>query len=177
MPQVASFLDLQQIIPLPEAKDFQIQQRQKGAATTAARSGRDYTRYDVAVAGQERTAFSKQSAVKFAIQGLFRAGVDLTQIKAASWERRWIAVHPADGEAMDAAFRREYPDRSPTNLWFDLGITQDGETWVIQQFGRMSTEPALARLAGIAAPHTDLQWAPSDVSEDEPRASLIKNES
>lgn len=32
--------DPQQIIPLPEAKDFQIQQRQKGAATTAARSGR-----------------------------------------------------------------------------------------------------------------------------------------
>jgi hypothetical protein len=31
-------LDLQQIIPLPEAKDFQIQQRQKGAATAAVRS-------------------------------------------------------------------------------------------------------------------------------------------
>jgi hypothetical protein len=46
-------LDLQQIIPLPEAQDFQIQQRQKGAATAAARSGRDNTRYDVAVAGKD----------------------------------------------------------------------------------------------------------------------------
>lgn len=44
--------DLQQIIPLPEARDFQIQQRQEGAATSAARAennSRDYTRYDVAV--------------------------------------------------------------------------------------------------------------------------------
>jgi hypothetical protein len=102
-----------------------------------------------------------------AIQGLYRAGVDLAQIKAATWERRWIAVHPADGEAIEAAFRREYPDRSPTNLWFDLDITQDGVTWVIPQFGGMSTELALARLAAIAAPHTDLQWAPSQAAGDE----------
>jgi hypothetical protein len=36
-------LDLPQIISLPEAKDLQIQQRQKGAATARAGSGRDYT--------------------------------------------------------------------------------------------------------------------------------------
>jgi hypothetical protein len=128
-------LDLQQIIPLPEAKDFQIQQRQKGAATAAARSGRDYTRYDVAVAGQERDGLSKQAAVKFAIQELHRAGVNLGKIKAATWERRWIPVHPAANETIRDAFHRERPTRSPTALWFDLGITEDGTSWVIPQFG------------------------------------------
>jgi hypothetical protein len=39
-------LDLQQIIPLPEAKDFQIQQRQKGAATVAVRASQIRSRPD-----------------------------------------------------------------------------------------------------------------------------------
>ncbi len=155
-------LDLQQIIPLPEAKDFQIQQRQKGAATAAARSGsRDYTRYDISVADHARVAQSKQAAVKFAIQELHRAGVDLARIKSATWERRWVAVHPAAGEPAEDAFRREYPGRSLTNMWFDLGITDGNATWVIPTFGGASTEQALQRLSAIAAPHTTLQWGPS----------------
>jgi len=117
-------LDLQQIIPLPEAKDFQIQQSQKGAATAAVRSGRDYTRYDVTVAGQRRDGLSKQAAVKYAIQGLYHAGVDLTQIQAVTWKRCWLPVHPDPGETMQDAFCREHPDRSPTALWSDLDITE-----------------------------------------------------
>ena len=159
-------LDLQQIIPLPEAKDFQIQQRQKGAATAAARSGRDYTRYDVAVSGQERKGLSKQAAVKFAIQELYHAGVDLNQIKAVTWERRWIPVHPTTGETIQAAFRREHVHRSPTALWFDLDITQDGTSWVIPQFGGPATEQTLDRLAAIANPHAELRWAPSLLPTD-----------
>lgn len=160
-------VDLQQIIPLPEAKDFQIQQRHKGAAAAAARSGRDYTRYDITVNDQRQAGLSKQAAVKFAIQALYRAGVDLAQIKAATWESRWIAVHPAEGEAIEAAFRREHPDRSPSALWHDLGITQDGATWIIPQYGGQATEPALARLAAIAEPHATLTWAPSPARDDE----------
>jgi len=159
-------LDLQQIIPLPEAKDFQIQQRQKGAATAAARSGRDYTRYDIAVAGQRRDGLSKQAAVKFAIQELHRAGVSLAKIKAATWERRWIPVRPAAGETLQDAFRREHPARSPTALWFDLGITEDGTSWVIPQFGGLATEQTLDRLAAIAPPHAELRWAPSHPAAD-----------
>jgi hypothetical protein len=43
-------LDIQQIIPLPEATDFQVQQRRKGASTAAAQAaedGRDFTKYDI----------------------------------------------------------------------------------------------------------------------------------
>jgi hypothetical protein len=164
-------LDLQQIIPLPEAKDFQIQQRQKGAATAAARSqgGRDYTRYDVNVGDQERHNLSKQAAVKFAIQKLHHAGVDLAQIQSATWANRWIVVHPEVDESTEEAFRREYPDRSPTNMWFDLGITEGGVTWVIPTFGGTATEQALQRLAVIATPHTALRWTPSNRTTDQER--------
>jgi hypothetical protein len=162
--------DLQQIIPLPEARDFQIQQRQKGAATAAARSqgGRDYTRYDISVGDLARSEQSKQAAVKFAIQELHHAGVDLAQIRSATWERRWIPVHPAAGESNEDAFRREYPGRSLTNMWFDLGIADDKATWVIPTFGGPSTEQALQRLADIASPHTTLRWAPSHAADGNP---------
>jgi hypothetical protein len=165
-------LDLQQIIPLPEAKDFQIQQRQKGAATAVARSGqssRDYTRYDLIIGDQARIRMSKQAAVKAAIQELHRAGVSLAQIKSVTQESRWVAVHPAPGQAVEDAFRHEYPSRSPNHLWHDLGITEGDTTWVIPRFGGRHTEQMLDGLARVAPPYTTLKWAPSDAipAEDE----------
>jgi hypothetical protein len=172
-------LDLQQIIPLPEAKDFQIQQRQKGAAAAAVRSGqggRDYTRYDLAIGGKTLTRMSKQAAVKIAIQELHRAGVSLEQIKPVTQENRWVAVHPSAGETPEDAFQREYPARSPNHLWYDLGISEGETTWVIPRFGGRHTEQILAGLASVAAPHTTLKWARSDVSpagDEDPTAETL----
>jgi hypothetical protein len=160
-------LDLQQIIPLPEAKNFQIQQRQKGAATAAVRSGksgRDYTRYDLTIGDQTLTRMSKQAAVKTAIQELHRAGVNLAPIKSVALENRWMAVHPAAGETVENAFHREYPSRSPNHLWFDLGIAEGDTTWVIPRLGGRHTERILDGLASIAPPHTSLKWSASDAS-------------
>ncbi len=84
-------LDLQQIIPLPEARDFQIQQRQKGAASTAVRAGqgaRGYTRYDLTLGDDTFSQLSKQGAVKAAVQYLFRAGVPLELIRSATKRSR-----------------------------------------------------------------------------------------
>lgn len=151
--------DLQQIIPLPEAKDFQIQQRQKGAATTAVRAnGRDFTRYDLKVGDREFMNLSKQAAVKTTIQELHKAGVEVARIKAAIEESRWLPVHPNSDERVEDAFRREHPDRRAIHLWFDLGITEDGVTWVIPRFGGQRTESMLDDLAAIARPETSLEW-------------------
>ena len=55
-------LDLQQIIPLPETKDFQIQQRHKGAAVMASRSGtRDFTHHRITI-GDEKFFGSQQAS-------------------------------------------------------------------------------------------------------------------
>jgi hypothetical protein len=148
-------LDLQQIIPLPEAKDFQIQQRQKGAAAAAVRpgqNGRDYTRYDLTIGDQTLTRMSKQAAVKTAIQKLHHAGVSLAAIKSVTQQNRWVAVHPATGETVEEAFRREYPSRSPNHLWYDLGISEANTTWVIPRFGGRHTEQIFDGLASVAPP-------------------------
>jgi hypothetical protein len=127
---------------------------------------RDYTRYDLTIGDQTLTRMSKQAAVKIAIQGLYRAGVSLAQIKAATYGSRWVAVHPAAGQIVEDAFRREYPSRSPNHLWYDLGITEGDTIWVIPRFGGRRTEQILDGLANIASPNTALTWSASDASPE-----------
>jgi len=154
-------LDVQQIIPLPEAADFQIQQRKKGAAaasTRAVRGERDYTKYHLEVGVEAWSGMSKQQAVKTAIQRLHAAGVPLIEIQQCTNRPRWVAVHPRPDEDLREAFIREYPSRSPSHLWFDLGIVEKGAHWVTPRYGGPDTEPMLAALQAVAAPHTRLSW-------------------
>jgi hypothetical protein len=60
--------------------------------------------------------------------------------------------------------RREYPSRSPNHLWYDLGISESGTTWVIPRFGGQHTEQILDGLASVAPPHTTLKWSASGAS-------------
>lgn len=153
-------LDVQQIIPLPEAKDFQIQQRQKGAAVTAGISaGRDFTRYSLQLAGTSFPNLSKQAAVKLALQKLHGAGVDLQELQSVTQPGRWLPVQPEPHESVEAAFIRKYPSRTPAHLWFDLDIIEDGITWVTPRFGGTSTEPMLDGLAKVAGSHASLTWS------------------
>lgn len=154
-------LDLQQIIPLPEARAYQIQQRQKSAAVVAVRtaqSGRDYTRYSVTIGGASFNDMSKQGAVKTAIQQLHANGVSPALIREATQGHRWVGVRPTEGETVDDAFRRENPARSDRHLWFDLGIVEGAVHWVIPRFGGTDTEPMLTALAAIAPPHASMTW-------------------
>jgi len=155
-------LDLQQIIPLPEAKDFQIQQRQKGSVAAADRAmGRDFTRYNVMIGTEKLHDLSKQSAVKIAIQLAYQAGVPVPLIKRATQEGRWMPVHPLPGETVEDAFRREYPTTSSSHRWFDLGVVEDDVSWVIPRFGGPSTEAMLDSLAAAARPILSLTWSRS----------------
>jgi hypothetical protein len=153
-------LDVQQIIPLPEAKDFQIQQRQKGAAAAVVRAnGRDFTRYDLTLGGELFARLSKQAAVKLAIQRTHAAGVSVDAIKAVTEPGRWLGVHPVADESVIDAFIREFPNRRPSHLWFDLEVIEDGVWWVIPRFGGTSTEPMLDGLRSAARDKLSIEWA------------------
>jgi hypothetical protein len=156
-------LDLQQIIPLPEAKDFQIQQRQKGAAAAVVRAGgRDFTRYDLTLGGEVFQSLSKQAAVKLAIQRIHAAGVGVEAIKSVTEPGRWLGLKPSPDESIIEAFIREYPNRSQSHLWFDLGVVEDGVSWVIPRFGGTGTESKLDELRRVAENTLELDWARVD---------------
>lgn len=58
------FVDVQQIIPLPELEEYQIRVSEKKRKEREARSNsRDRTKYDLSVGGQQMTALSKRQAL------------------------------------------------------------------------------------------------------------------
>jgi hypothetical protein len=156
-----TLLDIQRIIPLPEATDFQFQQRVKGAASAArtATGGRDFTKYDLRVGGIAHEGVSKQGSVKLLVRALHEAGVPVSALRDGIAGSRWIPVRPQEGETVEQAFRREQPARK-SHYWFDLGVHDEEGSWVIPRFGGTLTEHYLAVLQRLAPPSLPVSWNP-----------------
>ena len=153
-----TLVDVQQIIPLPEARAFQIQQRKKETSAIEKKaSGRDFTKYDIAVGGESRREQSKQAAVKFAVQRLLDLGVPLQIVQKATNPKRWITVHPTQTESVAEAFEREFPTRG-THYWFDMRISNTASVWVMPRFGGPETEPFLSALQRVTPPEVGFTW-------------------
>lgn len=71
-----TLLDIQQVIPLPEAADYQVRLRRKDQQRERAHTdGRDRTQYHVVVDGQALPAKPKRHAVRAMVQELVNRGV------------------------------------------------------------------------------------------------------
>jgi len=151
-------IDVQQIIPLPEAVDFQIQQRRKETEKAAALDGRDYTKYDVTVAGTTSVGLSKQTAIKTLVIRLAGGGLPREAIQDATAPKRWLAVQPMESESVQAAFERQFPDRG-TGYWFDLGISDEQGSWVMPRLGGTKTERYLTDLVASAQGQLPASWS------------------
>lgn len=154
-------LDVQQIIPLPEATDFQVQQRRKGATVAAARAAsegnRDFTKYDLTVGDMSYMHLSKQGAVKRAVDLLYKAGVPISALREAALGQRWRSTRPNPDETLEQAFRREHPARKG-GWWFDLDLREGDVVWVMPRIGGVNTERFLAHLEQVADGHVSMSW-------------------
>jgi hypothetical protein len=89
-------LDVRQVIPLPEAGDYQVRLRRKEQQKERVlRGGRDFTRYHIAVDGTEQPSTNKRRSVLGMVRELDRKGVAFSEIAAVLGERHIVAV-PAD---------------------------------------------------------------------------------
>ena len=90
-------IDVQQVIPLPEAEDYQIKVREKRQVDREARRSRDLTRYNVTVGETTLTNLFKRRAIHAVVKGLCDRGVspDLIE-KAISWKSNLFFVLPGD---------------------------------------------------------------------------------
>jgi len=76
-----TLLDVQQVIPLPEAEDYQIQLREKiKQGREQRRSTRDLTRLDVTIGNQIHTNMSKRGAIYEVVKCLCNQGITPDQI-------------------------------------------------------------------------------------------------
>ncbi len=103
-------VQVEQLIPLREASEYQVQVREKARSERASTSsGPDYTRYDLSVGNQNFERLYKRRliyhAVRYVIEHLHKTPEDITQVVRHS--RMWASV---DGEHDEEGFREALAD-------------------------------------------------------------------
>jgi hypothetical protein len=147
-------LDVQQIIPLPEAADYQVQIRQKQREVrAAAEQSTDWTRYDVTSDDGVHQALYKREVVLVAVRQLVRRGKTPPEIEDAAGRRLFEIV---DGSIDGAAFQAELAKRRPKDpiavkrffVRDDQLFHANGKTYALtNQWSKNSMEALLVALA------------------------------
>jgi hypothetical protein len=143
-----NYLDIEQVIPLPQAADYQVQIRKKDQQQEKARSeGSDWTRYQIIVDGEVGPPLRKRQAVLTMIKKLGQKGVKMEAVsKMLPPSRlRVISGHPEGQAAIEDALRAEGVNE-PQRYFTDAPFVEDGTTYVLTKMWGRGTEPALLRL-------------------------------
>jgi RecB family endonuclease NucS len=146
-------VDIQQVIPLPEAEEYQIRVRDRKVAERT--QNRDFTRYDVTVGSETYRDLPKRRAILQVIRALCASGVDPEDItKTIDW--RTNAIYSFEGEPdlaslkeRLAALLQERGNQPDTHRFFieaDEPIRANGRTYVVTKMWGMLTETAMKRL-------------------------------
>jgi hypothetical protein len=144
-------LDVQQVLPLPEAADYQVRLRRKDADRERARTdSRDFTRYHIVVDGEALPAQKKRHAIRTMVEQLAAQGAPLVEILAAMGRMMRVVdglLH--DGDAVRDALTAA-DDRIALRRWFcDQPLVDEasGKTYVVSNQWGTHTEWTLAFLA------------------------------
>ncbi|GAA2567361.1 hypothetical protein GCM10010435_46250 [Winogradskya consettensis] len=156
-------LDIQQIIPLPEASELTVQIRRKQTqARHASTDGRDWTQYEVTTPEGSSGPLRKRWAILTMATALHQAGITAHQLTTAIPRSRFLSVDGTlTGDDLAQAFLATYPG-NPKRLgrWFlDSPLHDQDRTWVVSKMWGPNTEPVLDRLVALA-PHAGFGYEP-----------------
>lgn len=134
-------VDVQQVIPLPEAAEYQVQIREKQQRERVAReSSKDYTKYDVTIAGTRNEHLPKRQAIFAVVKHLCANGVSPDGVQTASGHTRDL-FQVVDGTVNSADFVAKA--ERPSRCFCDDGelIHWEGKTYAFtNQWGRRTKE-------------------------------------
>ena len=115
-----TFVDVQQVVPLPEAGDYIVQVRNKERSKRESReTSKDYTRYDVTIEGNTQERLSKRKAVHLVVKALCAKQATpeaVSEVIAWKGSRLWRS---ARGELTSSAFARQ----------MELDVDEGGSSW------------------------------------------------
>ncbi|HEY4639953.1 MAG TPA: hypothetical protein VII75_01295 [Thermoanaerobaculia bacterium] len=154
-------VDVQQVIPLPEAAEYQVRVRERQEqrrASSALAGERDLAKFDVTVQGQIHRALNKRRAILTVARALVAAGISPNDIAAAAPSRGVPFFASAAGEldapsfvgtlkADRAAEGRPFDSRR----WFcadDELIHYDGATYAVSNQWGLRTKDTLTEIVG-----------------------------
>ncbi len=146
-------LDVQHLIPLPEAADYQERVREKAQRKRESRrSSRDYAKYDVTIDGATLTALAKREAVFRVVKHLCAQGVSPDDICGRVTRRKANAFRSVEGTVNDeseflariVAEERDLGRKFDPSRWYvgdEERIEADGRTYVLtNQWGGRALE-------------------------------------
>ena len=159
-------LDVQQVIPLPEASELTIQLQRKATQERAVRSadGRDWTQYVITGPAGETEPLRKRQAVLAMVTTLHAAGVPARQIAQAIAPSRFLSVDgTVSGTKLREAFALTYAKFDPGRWFLENPIHDEGRTWIVTKMWGRNTEPVLERLTKLAPEQSGIGYeaAPS----------------
>jgi hypothetical protein len=146
-------LDVQQVIPLPEASELTIQLQRKTTQERAARGtdGRDWTQYVIIGPLGKTEPLRKRQAILAMVNTLKAAGVPASEIAKVIPHSRFLSVDGTFAEAeLSEAFARTYPKGDPSRWFMESPVHDEGRTWIVTKMWGRNTEPVLERLAKLA---------------------------
>ena len=157
-------LDVQQVIPLPEAEDFQVKVREKKQTERVARqSSKDLTKFDVKIGGHARERQAKRHAIFLVVKALCDRGISPLEIANTirKSDRRMYVI--ADGELSseemeDYIVAHAEGTRSQPGRWFtedDELIYFEGRTYA---FSKMWGKKTYELIQGLIQ-----EFAPQDI--------------
>jgi hypothetical protein len=161
-------VDLQQLIPLPEAAEYTVGLRRREEATRAAASGsgdgRDLTRYAVAGPSGTSAFLPKRRALLLLMHQLHAAGVTPEAMAGVMRRSKFLPVEGRlTGDELAAAFVSRYP-RAEEKLgrWFlDEPFLDGGRTWVLSKMWGIGTVEVMDALTRLA-PDSGIEVLPDD---------------
>ncbi|MDH5858812.1 hypothetical protein [Lampropedia aestuarii] len=114
-------VDIEQIIPLPQAAEYQIAIREKARAVAASgENSRDYTRYDLIVEGKSPLLkLPKRWLIFHVVQEAFAQGVDLEEIENAI-QLRTIFVKAQTPLDQPPTFNVCFPGKSAARFFSEI---------------------------------------------------------
>ena len=156
-------LDVQQVIPLPEAQDYQVRLKEKQQKERESRkSTRDYSRYDVKVGDTEHRNLPKRRAVFTVIQGLCSSGIRAAKIdEVIAWRKNLFRI--VEGEVDSATFETLARDQAafgPVRWFCDDSelIHSDGKTYALtNQWGPRGERAMNELIAHFKPAHITLE--------------------
>ena len=167
------FLDVQQVIPLPEVKEFQSQLKEKAQRERQTRSAsRDMTRFDVEVLGKKYQDLPKRIAILRVVQALVQSGHAPEEISSAVDDKFYSqdfrgAAGDLNEQDFIEAVQQSHKTFSP-HRWFTADnelLHHGGQTYALSnQWGKDWWTPAMKALAKNF-PEAKIQWSETDAAD------------
>jgi hypothetical protein len=168
-----TLLDIQQILPLPEAIDYQVRLRKKAAEERKSQRGPSDTRYDLKIGDQLFGRLYKRKLFLLVVRALIDKGKTVAELQQVLPAGKFLGI---SGELNGNEFRKKASEmKTPSGASYDLRrfyiededlFFSQGETWALSNQWSIDFMPQLDQLIA-KYPDIQLSYSVAPQSDDE----------